>query len=761
VPDPQQQTTPTSAPASDGGIDLSGLRVRTLGGIDLSGLRTRTLQQAQSELPQLKITPPWEEEPTLPSAPTSKLGKAYEDGKRLLQEHGQHFSEKVLRPFRDGLDRIADELEEAGESGHTSQGGQLVGPARALLSGAGTLLRQVPVGRNLKETALAWATPPEFPEGRTLSRELKAGEKAEQWRTHDLGKQHDIPSEAGYAYHATNAERAKEIAESGGMRTHKPWEHTDQSAWPDGSTEKRIYFTPQASSAWQFAPEEGKSVLLRVKQDAAKLKAEGTGDLYTQKPIHHKNVEILGDDKQWHSLSELNEKQPGQKSPFRIAAETPDKISDFHSAVQNTEGAELSDSGLTLDVVRHQKPEQAGERAVRTGVFFLPEKKSPYQRYYTTGRQGYGGTQRIEGRTTFENPIIAKGASGGKVPERAYDAINGEGAYDEMRQDVLDSTTHGWNRKSDDELTQNVANVLEQYGGNPDLAEDIVRNSKEGNTLAYAVQEHIVASSVRKAGHDGIVGFSKIKGQPRLSEVFDLRHDKYPISSQLFESKTATPDLSGLRTRAATPAPQSEPEDKAERRAGVGGYSGDSPTESQFVQKVIQGAKDTETWAPADMGDGGKAWLDKDGKYIPQDKEHQDIAENFWNRRIRIGNLEGKGPLLVHAEGAPNEAQRKAIAADIKKQGGAIYDLKKDGNNVTGEAKTVGDFLRAIDNTWKPESAAKIDLSGLRVRPVKAGRQAAGMDTFIASDGRKYQFPSSDDTWGKILKVDPGAKRLK
>ena len=124
-------------------------------------------------------------------------------------------------------------------------------------------------------------------------------------------------------------------------------------------------------------------------------------------------------------------------------------------------------------------------------------------------------------------------------------------------------------------------------------------------------------------------------------------------------------------------------------------------------------------------------------------------------------DLERKGPLLVHAEGAPTEAQRKAIAADIKKQGGAIYDLKKDGNNVTGEAKTVGDFLRAIDSTWKPESATKIDLSGLRVRPVGAGRQSAGMDTFIGSDGKKYQFPASDVTWNQILKADPGAKKFK
>ena len=178
MPDPQQQTTPTSVPAPDGGIDLSGLRVRTVGGIDLSGLRFRTTQQAKSELPQPTITPPWQEEPRLESAPTSKLGKAYADGKQLLQKYGQHFSEKVLAPFREGLDRIGDQLQQAGESGHTPAGGALTGPTRALVSGVGTLLKQVPVGRNVKETALMSLTPPEFPEGKALSRELKAGERA-------------------------------------------------------------------------------------------------------------------------------------------------------------------------------------------------------------------------------------------------------------------------------------------------------------------------------------------------------------------------------------------------------------------------------------------------------------------------------------------------------------------------------------------------------------------------------------------------------
>jgi hypothetical protein len=436
MPDPQQNAGTTSSAQTT--------TPDTTAGPDLTGLRVRSLQQAKAELPQPKITPPWEDEPELKLPPTSKLGQAYEHAKQFLDTHEQHLSEKYLAPFRTGLDRMAEDLEYAGESGHTKSGGTLTGPTRALASGAGAALRMVPVGRDVKETALMSVVPPELgPETKAAFKELKTGERV--------------------------AEKVAPNLE--GLRVRKV----------------------------EPAP---------------------------------------------------------QKSPFRIAAETPEKHAEFQAAVKNTEGAELHDKGLTLDVARQQKPEQAGERAIRSGVFFLPEKKSPYQRYYTTGRQGYGGSQRIEGRTTFENPIIAKGASGGKVPERAYDAINGPGAYDEMRQDVLDATTHsfGFGTKDPEVLTQRVAGVLEQYGGNPEMAADIVRTSKEGNTLPYAIQEHIVASSVRKAGHDGIVGYSKVKGQHRLSEVFDLRRDKYPISSQLFEPSPKSPDLEGLRTREVSPA---------------------------------------------------------------------------------------------------------------------------------------------------------------------------------------------------------------
>lgn len=699
------------------------------GGIDLSGLRTRTIQQAQSELPQPQLAPPWEEEPRLQSASTSKLGKAYADAKQWLSDHEQHVSEKYLAPFREGLDRLGEDLQQAGESGHTPTGEALTGPTRALASGVGTLLKQVPVGRNLKETIQMSLAPPEFgPEGKALSKELKATRKTES------------------------------AIDLSGLRTR------------------------------------------------AVPKTEGP-----------------------------------QKSPFRIAAETPDKVSDFHSAVQNTEGAELSDSGLTLDVVRHQKPEQAGEKAIRTGVFFLPEKKSPYQRYYTTGRQGYGGTQWIEGRTTFENPIVAKGASGGKVPERAYDAINGQGAYDEMRQDVLDATVHGWGPRNDAELTQNVANVLERYGGNPDLAEDIVRNSKGGNTLPYAVQEHIVASSVRKAGHDGIIGYSKIKGQHRLSEVFDLRHDKYPISSQLFESK--------YHAKTEPPAPlATTPEAKARERElnlknlGIGltemdpadaknwvGYTnqkslkiyrgvddpshaieaGDyvstsqesaqnygkhvqelevSPAELRYIRghkdgdplKVDQGGQTELIYAPKAARKTARPQTEQPSILTPEGA--QPLADKLGAKVVGSVATGKTSPDPYGINRGPKDLDLRVEKYDSKQVEAAMREAGFEplGSSVLSpkEIKASGKFFGSpgwkraehfensagqnVDIWHDAEStqSAKIDLSGLRVRPVGTGRQPANWTAFIASDGRKYRFPSGV-TWEQIVKADPGAKRVK
>jgi hypothetical protein len=122
----------------------------------------------------------------------------------------------------------------------------------------------------------------------------------------------EINSEEGYAYHATNEERLFDIAQTGKLKTHKAHEFTDQDAWPDGSTEKRSYFSNKANIVWQFAPEEGKPVIIRTKGEG--LKAESTGDIYSTKPISSKNLEYLGEDDKWHPVDELKESEGETRS---------------------------------------------------------------------------------------------------------------------------------------------------------------------------------------------------------------------------------------------------------------------------------------------------------------------------------------------------------------------------------------------------------------------------------------------------------------
>lgn len=225
-------------------------------------------------------------------------------------------------------------------------------------------------------------------------------------------------------------------------------------------------------------------------------------------------------------------KEEPTKKEVTLVDKKPERRAEFAEAVKNTPGAEVHDDGsMTLNISRRQSPDQAGAVSPRTGVFFNPEAESPWERHYT-GRGGYGGEQKVtEYGVKYKNPIVAKGSSGGKVPERAYDSIKGKDAYDEMRSDVLDAIG---NRSSlgRDEVIKRVGDLLEKYGGDRNMAFDIVDAPSKSNNLAYAIQEHIVAHALREAGHDAIVGFSNHKGQPRLSEVFDLTREEFPVPGQ-------------------------------------------------------------------------------------------------------------------------------------------------------------------------------------------------------------------------------------
>ena len=113
-----------------------------------------------------------------------------------------------------------------------------------------------------------------------------------------------VVSSGNHVYHATNEERLYEIAESGDLRTHRPDFGTDQSAWPDGGTEKRAYFSKDAGIVWKFAPEEGRPVVVRVSAGSSVFRRErSTGDLFSRKSIPANLLEYLGSDRAWHPVT--------------------------------------------------------------------------------------------------------------------------------------------------------------------------------------------------------------------------------------------------------------------------------------------------------------------------------------------------------------------------------------------------------------------------------------------------------------------------
>jgi hypothetical protein len=192
----------------------------------------------------------------------------------------------------------------------------------------------------------------------------------------------------------------------------------------------------------------------------------------------------------------------------------------FKKAVENTSGATITEDGLLMNVMRKQKPQQAETESVRGGVFYLPEGSTNMKHYGGTGF--YGGSEKITGETLYKNPLVVKGATGGKAPEEAYAQLTSK---EELKQMTRDAFASGFQPR-----LQGAQEFLDKYA--PDMADYasyIVDNSKQGNQLRYALQEAAVAQKARDAGYDAVIGYSKKKtGEPFLSEVFDIREAIYP-----------------------------------------------------------------------------------------------------------------------------------------------------------------------------------------------------------------------------------------
>lgn len=206
----------------------------------------------------------------------------------------------------------------------------------------------------------------------------------------------------------------------------------------------------------------------------------------------------------------------------------------FAEAVRGTKGAEITPDGLKINISRFQPAAQHGTEAIRTGTFYLPEG-SANAKYYRTGKSNYGGGDNITGETVIRKPLFVKGATGGKAPEAAYAQLKGKAALEQLDRDVFSAINQrGLNRIDPGIWEQEIIpNLLKKYGADPGLASEIIRNSTKGNQLRYALQENIIAHAIRDAGYDAMVGYSKGKAGPFISEVFDVREHVNPVPGMM------------------------------------------------------------------------------------------------------------------------------------------------------------------------------------------------------------------------------------
>jgi hypothetical protein len=209
----------------------------------------------------------------------------------------------------------------------------------------------------------------------------------------------------------------------------------------------------------------------------------------------------------------------------------------FLQAVENTPGARLTDDGLELELLRYQKPEQAGAQAIREGVFYLPatlpsRSVGSYKQSTHDPRQMlYGGSERVRGETLLRAPLAVRGTTGGNVPRTAYLELGGNEEMlrvgPEIEATFRRSAPWGGNRIPTPASYRAVEDWLDARGGNPYVATELVNNSLRGDQLFWALRENIIGNRARREGYDSIVGTGARK--PRFTEVFDLREAAYPV----------------------------------------------------------------------------------------------------------------------------------------------------------------------------------------------------------------------------------------
>lgn len=256
----------------------------------------------------------------------------------------------MLKPFRTGLDNMASDLQDAAESGHTKSGGKLTPTTRALVGGAGEMLKMVPVGKDVKESAAALLTPPE------ISPEARAALKGEKvldfsklaghaeippryaYRSRDVGEV-GVPAEAlSHAQATLSPDEAKMYTEHRGKTTGKPQElvrfdlnkidpeHYSAKAGPSGSDWVKLHRPLEESEIEKIVPKE--SVKVAPKETSPKDVVEKAGLIYKGEVSRGSGVHMFEHPDHPGKTAALNEHQI---TPENVKEKMKSKIKDFEA----------------------------------------------------------------------------------------------------------------------------------------------------------------------------------------------------------------------------------------------------------------------------------------------------------------------------------------------------------------------------------------------------------------------------------------------
>jgi hypothetical protein len=207
----------------------------------------------------------------------------------------------------------------------------------------------------------------------------------------------------------------------------------------------------------------------------------------------------------------------------------------YKQAIANTPGANLSENGLELPVIRYQKTTQANKPTTRGGVFYGVGNSA--ELFSGVENTMPGGSQKITGQTKLQNPFFAVGTDLAGASVDAFKKLNLE-----KYKEVDEESVKIFFRTSKNNWEESIKNFFEKYA--PDQKPNI---NKIINAHPYQKQltliESALAQELQNKGYDSMVGVygagtKTFEGKtalpeqnPTIFEIFDVREATYPRKS--------------------------------------------------------------------------------------------------------------------------------------------------------------------------------------------------------------------------------------